>query len=156
MAAKHACWLMKSEPEAYSIQQLAKDGTTPWDGIRNYQARNFMRDAMRVGDRVLFYHSNTKPPGIVGLAEICREAYPDHTAWDPASPYFDPRSTEENPVWMMVDVRYLDTFDQILSLDHLRAEPKLEGMLVTRKGQRLSIQPVSMVHYRQILKMAGV
>ena len=153
MAAKKAYWLMKSEPEAYSIQQLAKDGVTSWDGIRNYQARNFMRDEMKVGDAVLFYHSNAKPPGIVGVAEVCRAAYPDHTAWEPGSAYFDARSTTEKPVWMMVDVRHVETFPGLISLERLRNESKLDGMLVIRKGQRLSIQRVSAVHFRHILRM---
>ena len=150
-------WLLKSEPEAFSLQDLknGSDSTTSWDGVRNYQARNFMRDEMRIGDRVLFYHSNTKPPGVVGTARVVREAYPDHTAWDPESNYFDPRSTEENPVWMMVDVQFESEFPEVISLDRLREEPDLKDMLLLRKGSRLSVMPVSETEFRTILILAG-
>ena len=100
-------WLMKSEPSAYSIDDLQKDGITQWEGVRNYQARNFMRDQMKIGDKVLFYHSNTNPPGIVGLAEVCKESYPDYFALDATSKYFDPKATEEKPIWMTVDVKFV-------------------------------------------------
>ena len=146
---------MKSEPEVFSIEDLRAAESEPWDGIRNYQARNFMRDDMQVGDPVLFYHSNAKPPGIAGIAEVCRSAYPDPTAWDPQSPTFDPRSTPENPVWCMVDLRFVDAFEDLIPLDALRADPRLEGMLVTRKGQRLSIQPVAPAHFRHICRMGA-
>jgi len=149
-------WLMKSEPEAFSIEDLKNcpKGTDHWDGIRNYQARNFMRDDMRVGDRVLFYHSNAKPPGVVGTATIASEPYPDHTAWDPNSNYFDPRSTPEKPVWMMVDVRFESEFPALISLDQLRDVTGLEDMVLLRKGSRLSIQPVSKSEFEIILGLA--
>ena len=150
-------WLMKSEPETFSLQDLQNcpNSTDHWDGIRNYQARNFMRDEMSVGDRVLFYHSNAKPPGVVGTAKIVSGAYPDHTAWEPESKYFDPRSTPEKPVWMMVDVQYESAFPEMLSLDQLRDVPALKDMLLLKKGMRLSIQPVKPAEFETILKLAG-
>lgn len=146
-------WLMKSEPRVYSIDHLARDGQTSWDGVRNYQARNFMRDAMEVGDRVLYYHSNAQPPGVVGLARVCRAAYPDHTAWDPRSEHFDPKSTAENPRWFMVDLEFVEKFPALVSLAELKANPKLAGMLVIRRGQRLSIQPVEPAHFEEVCRM---
>ena len=134
-------WLMKSEPDAYSIDDLINDTTTPWDGIRNYQARNFMRDKMQIGDYVLFYHSNCKPPGIVGIAEVCKLTYPDHTAWDPSSKYFDPKSSPDKPIWEMVSP-FIQKFKEKLSLDQIKAIPELANMLVVKRGMRLSIQPV--------------
>lgn len=133
---------MKSEPEVYGIADLARDGRTFWEGVRNYQARNFMRDEMKVGDRVLFYHSNAEPPAVVGLARVAREAYPDPTARDPASPYFDPKASEADPRWLMVDVEYVETFARPVPLDELRRTPGLEAMLVINKS-RLSVQPVT-------------
>jgi len=135
-------WLMKSEPSVYSIDDLARDGRTHWDGVRNYQARNFMRDQMKVGDEVLFYHSNAEPPGVVGIARVVREGYPDHTARDPNSKYYDPKASEEDPRWFMVDVEFVEKFDEIVSLDTLKSTPGLENMLVTKKS-RLSVQPVT-------------
>jgi len=140
-------WLMKSEPDTYSIDDLITDKTTQWEGVRNYQARNFMRDDMKIGDRVLFYHSNTKPPGIVGTATVCKEAYPDHFAWNPSSKYFDPKSTPENPRWMMVDVKFEQKFHRTISLEEMKNHPDLEGLLVIKKGMRLSIQPVEKKHF---------
>ncbi len=150
---KRRCWLMKSEPDVYSIDDLARDGTTPWTGVRNYQARNFMRDAMRVGDEVLFYHSNAVPPGVAGIARVCREAYPDPTARDPASEYYDPRASAEKPVWMMVDVAFVEKFPALVSLEALRAEPALSGLLVIKKGMRLSVQPVEPGEFNRIVAM---
>jgi len=135
-------WLMKSEPNTYSIDDLARDGRTHWDGVRNYQARNFMRDQMKVGDEVLFYHSNAEPPGVVGIARVVREGYPDHTARDPKSKYFDPKASDEAPRWFMVDVEFVEKFGEIVPLDTLKATPGLENMLVTKKS-RLSVQPVT-------------
>jgi predicted RNA-binding protein with PUA-like domain len=135
-------WLMKSEPSVYSIDDLARDGRTHWDGVRNYQARNFMRDQMKLGDEVLFYHSNAEPPGVVGIARVVREGYPDHTARDPNSKYYDPKASEEDPRWFMVDVEFVEKFDEIVSLDTLKSTPGLENMLVTKKS-RLSVQPVT-------------
>ena len=146
-------WLMKSEPDVYGIEDLARDGKGEWDGVRNYQARNFMRDQMKLGDRVLFYHSNAKPPGVAGLAEVCREGYPDFTAWDPKSKYHDPKSPKESPRWFMVDVKYVETFPEVVPLEALRTTPGLEEMLVIRKGQRLSIQPVTKDEYQIVTKM---
>lgn len=152
MARKY--WLMKTEPGAFSIDDLAAspDQTTPWDGVRNYQARNFMRDEMRLGDRVLFYHS-VKSPGIVGEAEVVRESYPDFTAWDPEDSHFDPRSTPEKPLWFMVDIRLVQIFSAPLPLKFLRTVSGLEGMELLRKGSRLSVQPVREEEYTRILEL---
>lgn len=153
MAANRRCWLMKSEPDVFSIEDLRRDETTPWDGVRNYKARNFMRDDMRVGDEILYYHSNAKPPGVAGLAKIVREAYPDATAQDAKSKYHDPKATPDNPIWMMVDVGFVEEFAHFVSLEELKSEPKLEGMMVTRRGMRLSVQPVEPKHFDQVCKM---
>ena len=151
-------WLMKSEPDAYSIDDLKREGETGWDGIRNYQARNFMRDKMQVGDGVLFYHSNAKPPGIIGTARVSKKPYPDHTAFDPKSKYFDPKSDPDDPRWVMVAVEYVEEFP-LLSLQSLKELCEeggpLEGMLVAKRGQRLSIQPVEKAHFDWILKHCG-
>jgi predicted RNA-binding protein with PUA-like domain len=148
-------WLMKTEPSTYSIDDLAREKRTCWDGVRNYQARNLMRDEMRVGDLILFYHSNAKPPGVVGLARVCRESYPDHTAWDPESEYYDSRATPDNPVWLMVDVEFVERFPEPISLERLKENSSLDGMLVIKKGQRLSIQPVIAEHFEVVLEAAG-
>lgn len=147
-------WLMKSEPDVFGIDDLAaRPGQTEhWDGVRNYQARNFMRE-MKTGERVFFYHSNAQPPGIVGIAEVAREAYPDFTAWDPESKYFDPKSTPDNPRWFMVDVRFVRKFEHIVTLDELRANPKLTDMPLVRRGNRLSVMPVTTEQWEHILKM---
>ena len=147
-------WLMKSEPDVYSIDDLARDGTTSWSGVRNYQARNFMRDDMKVGDLVLFYHSNAEPPGVAGIAKVVRTAHPDLTALDPRSPYHDPKATPENPIWQMVDVGFVAAFKRIVSLDELRADPALAGMLVIKRGMRLSVQPVDPTHFKRVESMA--
>jgi predicted RNA-binding protein with PUA-like domain len=151
-------WLFKTEPDLFSLEDLiaAKDQTTTWDGIRNYQARNFLRDHAKAGDQVLFYHSRCAVPGIVGLAEVCREAYPDASAWEGTSLYFDPKSKPESPTWMMVDVRFIRRFPTPVSLEAMKASPALSGMLVIRKGQRLSIQPVERAHFEEILRMGGL
>lgn len=147
---------MKTEPSEFSIEDLQRVKTEPWDGVRNYQARNFMRDDMRVGDRVLFYHSNAKPSGVAGVAEICREAYPDFTAWDPGNKHFDPKTDPKKPTWMMVDVRFIKEFPSVVSLEAMKLNPKLAGMLVLKRGMRLSIQPVEPAHFREVVKMAGL
>ncbi len=147
-------WLVKSEPDAYSIDALQKEGTACWDGVRNYQARNFMRDEMKRGDLVLYYHSRAMPPGVVGVARVTREGYPDHTALDPKDPHHDPKSTSENPIWMMVDLEFVEKFRGTVSLEELKANPELEGMLVTRRGQRLSVQPVEAEHFK-VVRRAG-
>jgi predicted RNA-binding protein with PUA-like domain len=146
---------MKSEPDAFSIQDLAKvpKRTTCWDGVRNYQARNFLR-AMKVGDQVLFYHSNADPPSVVGIAEVAREAYPDHTAFDPKDKHYDPKSTPTSPIWDMVDIRLVQIFQTPLSLDRLRQEPALKRMELLRKGSRLSVQPVTPAEWKIILALA--
>lgn len=154
---KRHYWLMKSEPEVYSIDDLERDGTAEWEGVRSYQARNFMRDELAVGDLVLFYHSNAKPPGVAGVARVASAAYPDHHAFDPASKYHDPGSDPDAPRWWMVDVEFVEAFDELVSLDTLKAEGRgpLAGMLVIRRGQRLSIQPVDKAHFRRVLRLAG-
>ena len=149
-------WLMKTEPTTYSIDDLQREGKTPWEGVRNYQARNFMRDKMRIGDKVLFYHSNATPPGIIGLAEVCSEAYPDHFALNPDSKYFDPKASEDNPIWIMVDVTFVQKFKSIISLETLKSYPECADMKVVQKGSRLSIQPVQQKEYNFILSIAEV
>lgn len=138
-------WLMKSEPSCFSIDDLrnAPLQTTHWDGVRNYQARNFMRDDMVKGDQVFFYHSNCNPPGIAGIAEVVREAYPDFTAFDPDSEHPDLKSKPENPRWYMVDLRFKKKFNQLIALECLKQYPPLEKMQLLRKGNRLSVMPVS-------------
>jgi predicted RNA-binding protein with PUA-like domain len=136
-------WLMKSEPDAFSIDDLKKAGTEPWDGVRNYQARNLMRDDMRVGDGVLFYHSRSKPPGVVGLARVAKRGYPDHTQFDPRSKYHDKTADPDEPRWFMVDVEFKEKFAGVIPLDVLKETPGLEDMMVIKKGMRLSVQPVS-------------
>ena len=148
-------WLMKSEPDVYSYTDLVADGGTHWDGVRNYQARNIMR-TMIVGDRVLYYHSRTNPPGIVGVAEVSQAAYPDHTAQDPESKYFDPKATPENPRWSMVDIVPIRELEAPVSLADLKANPNLVGMAVVRKGQRLSVQPVTKAEFEEVLGMAAL
>ena len=145
-------WLMKSEPDTFSFQDLKNrpKQREPWDGVRNYQARNFMRDAMSVGDRVLFYHSNTQPPGIVGIAEIVSDAYPDPTAFNKKSKYYDPKSDPEQPRWFLVDVAYVADFQNMLTLEQMKAMPELSEMKVLQRGNRLSITPVSESEYRAI------
>jgi predicted RNA-binding protein with PUA-like domain len=136
-------WLMKCEPAAYTIDDLARDGTTSWEGVRNYQARNFLRDKMQVGDGVLFYASNAEPSGVTGLAEIARAGYPDQFAWTKGHKYFDPASTKDNPIWYMVDIRFVERFPDIVPLETLKYTKGLENMVVTKKGSRLSVQPVT-------------
>lgn len=151
-------WLMKSEPDVYSIDDLAAEGRAEWDGVRNYQARNFMRDEMRVGDLVLYYHSNTQPPGVVGIARVASEAYPDHTAFDAASKYHDPKSNREQPRWWMVDIEFVEAFAETVSLEQLKAEAAagpLDEMAVVKRGQRLSVQPVLKQHFTHVLRLAG-
>jgi predicted RNA-binding protein with PUA-like domain len=134
---------MKCEPAAYTIDDLARDGTTSWEGVRNYQARNFLRDKMQVGDGVLFYASNAEPSGVTGLAEIARAGYPDQFAWTKGHKYFDPASTKDNPIWYMVDIRFVERFPDIVPLETLKHTKGLENMVVTKKGSRLSVQPVT-------------
>lgn len=147
-------WLMKSEPNVYSIDHLKKDEKTYWDGVRNYQARNFMRDTMKVGDQVFFYHSNAEPPGIAGIAEVVKEGYPDPSAFDKKSKYFDEKSKKENPTWFVVDIRFKKKFKELLPLEMLRGVKGLSKMPLLQKGQRLSIQPVSPEEWVVIDKIA--
>lgn len=147
-------WLMKSEPDVYSIDDLKRDKTTFWDGVRNYQARNFMRDDMKVGDGVLFYHSSADPLGVAGIAKVCKTAYADFTALDPKNPHHDPKSTEAEPIWMMVDIEFVGKLKHLVTLQELKADPKLKEMMVCRPGARLSIQPVEKEHF-ELVKTLG-
>ena len=146
-------WLMKSEPYVYSIDDLKRDGTTYWDGVRNYSARNLMRDKMRIGDRVLYYHSNAKPPGVAGVAEVVRESYPDHTQFDESSKYYDPKATEEKPRWFMVDIGFVEKFPREVSLPEIRATSELSEMVLVNRS-RLSVQPVTKAEFEHVLTMA--
>lgn len=143
-------WLMKTEPDVFSIDDLEKAGREPWDGIRNYQARNFMRDTMKIGDGVFIYHSNAKPTGIVGEARVCSEPYPDPTQFDPKEKYYDAKSQPDNPRWILIDVEHTRTYTKILPLADLKAMPELEEMMLVKKGMRLSIQPVTEEHWNFI------
>ena len=149
-------WLLKSEPNDFSLQDLkdAPGQTECWDGVRNYQARNLMRDEMKLGDRALFYHSNLNP-SVVGTVTVVRESYPDHTSWDPDGKHFDPKSTPDNPRWFMVDVKFESEFPRPLPLAELRTLSGLEEMLLLRKGQRLSVQPVAPQEFQVILDHAA-
>jgi predicted RNA-binding protein with PUA-like domain len=148
-------WLVKTEPECFSIQDLAAapKQTTFWDGVRNYQARNFMR-AMKRGDGIVFYHSSVVPPVIAGTAVVAREAYPDHTALDPQSDHYDPKATEGNPIWEMVDIKLERIFERPLPLDELRGARQLAKMELLRRGSRLSVQPVTESEWRTVLELA--
>ncbi len=145
-------WLLKQEPESFSFADLqrAPGRTTPWDGVRNYQARNYLRDHMAVGDLAFYYHSNADPAGIAGICEIVRAGYPDPTAFDPADDHFDPRSDPDAPTWYMVDVRAVEAVDPIFSLDALRRLAGLDGLALLQRGSRLSVQPVSAAHWKRI------
>jgi len=146
-------WLMKCEPAAYTIDDLARDKRTSWEGVRNYQARNFMRDLMQEGDAVLFYASNADPSGVTGLAEIVRGGYPDHFAWKKGHKYFDAASTREAPVWYMVDVGFVERFTRTIPLETLKATKGLERMMVTQKGSRLSVQPATRSEYDIVVRL---
>lgn len=146
-------WLMKSEPDTFSIDDLKQRKREPWDGVRNYQARNFMRDGMRKGDKVFFYHSNCAEPGIVGVAEVVTEAYPDPTQFDPKSHYFDAASSRDNPRWILVEVKFVKKLKRTLSLKELQADPALVEMPLVRKGNRLSVMPVAAAEWRHILTL---
>lgn len=146
-------WLMKSEPDAFSIDDLKQrpGQTEHWDGVRNYQARNMMRDDMKIGDQVFFYHSNCDLPGIVGIAEVAREAYPDFTAFDPDDKHFDPKSDPDKPTWVMVDVRFVRKLKRTISLQELKQYPELADLALVRRGNRLSIMPVGQAQWAFIL-----
>jgi predicted RNA-binding protein with PUA-like domain len=151
MAKKY--WLMKCEPEAYSIDDLERDGRTSWEGVRNFQARNFMRDEMKAGDGVLFYASNADPSGVSGLAEIVTEGYPDPFAFQKKHNYFDPKSNPEKPTWFMVDVGFVAKFREVIPLATLKETPGLEKMMVTQKGSRLSVQPVTKAEFDVVARL---
>lgn len=155
-AARHH-WLVKSEPSTFSFDDLLRSPgrTTCWDGVRNYAARNFMRDGMQLGDRVLFYHSSTEPPAMVGVCEVVREAYPDPSQFDASSPYHDPKSDPAAPTWMMVDLRAIAALPRALPLAELREVAALRGMELLKRGSRLSVQPVTAREYAAVLKLAG-
>jgi len=146
-------WLMKSEPTTYSIDDLFRDGSTYWEGVRNYQARNYMRDQMKIGDLALFYHSNASPPGVAGICCISSPCVPDLTALDSNSHYFDPKSTLENPIWMMIEVKFVEKFPHFVSLEEIKKTQDLLDMLVLKKGMRLSIMPVEEKHYTIVRKL---
>ncbi|WP_067016614.1 EVE domain-containing protein [Marinomonas spartinae] len=142
-------WLMKSEPDAFSIDDLAQQGPSPWDGVRNYQARNFMQN-MQMGDLIFFYHSSCKPAGIAGVAKVAREAYPDHTSWDPTSHYYDPKSSPDHPRWFMVDIELVEKWSNVLPLSTLKQDPELSDMLLIKKGNRLSVMPIKPNEWQRI------
>ncbi|MDD2759913.1 MAG: EVE domain-containing protein [Methylomonas sp.] len=148
-------WLMKSEPDAFSITDLEQrpGQSEHWDGVRNYQARNMMRDDMKIGDQVFFYHSNCDVPGIVGIAEVVKESYPDFTAFDPDDKHFDPKSRPDKPTWFMVDVRFVRKLERTISLQELKQRPELADLALVRRGNRLSIMPVSKAHWDMILTL---
>jgi predicted RNA-binding protein with PUA-like domain len=146
-------WLFKSEPHAYSFDQLRRDGTTPWSGVRNFQARNNMLE-MRVGDMGFFYHSSIPEPAAVGIVRVVKESYPDFTAWEKDGEYYDPRSTQNKPVWQMVDVQFVEPLEHPVTLARMRAEPRLLGMELLKKGQRLSVQPVTPHEWSTVLELS--
>jgi len=151
-------WLVKSEPDVFSFADLLKapKKTTCWDGVRNYQARNTLRDQMKQGDRVFYYHSNAEPSGIAGICEVVREGYPDHTAFDPTDPHFDPKSRRDEPTWYMVDVRAVAAFPRLVTLAELKGVKGLEKMALVQKGSRLSVQPVTRKEWEIVCRIAGV
>lgn len=146
-------WLMKCEPSAYTIERLERDGVTSWEGVRNFQARNFMRDQMQAGDGVLFYASSADPSGVTGLAEIARAGYPDAFAWKKGHEYFDPKSSPDAPIWYRVDVKFVARFGSIVPLDVLKQTPGLENMMVIKKGARLSVQPVTKAEFDSVCRL---
>lgn len=152
MPTRH--WLVKSEPDVYSIDDLARDKRTAWSGVRNFKARNFLRDEMKVGDLVLFYHSSAEPPGVAGIAKVVREGYPDATAFDRKSDYYDPKSTPARPLWFVVDVEFVEKLPHLVPLAELKATKELAGMLVVQKVMRLSVQPVDKKHFDFVVRMA--
>lgn len=148
-------WLIKSEPDVFSIEDLERVGREPWSGVRNYQARNFMWREMREGDLALFYHSNASPPGIAGVAKVVGEPYPDPTQFDPGSEYFDAKANEVSPRWWLVDFAHVATFTEVIPLATLKSDPLLRNMMVCEKGTRLSITPVERSHFRRVCELAS-
>ena len=155
MTDRKRYWLMKSEPDAFSIDNLEKVGTEPWNGVRNYQARNFMRDGMQMGDGILFYHSNCAVPGIAGIAKVASKAYPDETQFDRKSDYYDPKATREEPRWMLVDVAFERKLKRVIPLEEIRqhADALGEGFALTSKGTRLSVMPVTAAQWKLLLSL---
>jgi len=147
---------MKSEPDTYGIDDLKREGTNMWEGCRNYTVRNFFRDSMKVGDKAFFHHSNSNPAGIIGTMEIVSEAYPDPTQFDPNSHYFDPKSPKDNPRWLLRDVKFLSKFKRLVSMAELREVPGLQDMWLLRKGQRLSVLPVTEEEWKIVLSLPGI
>ncbi|MCK9281121.1 MAG: EVE domain-containing protein [Melioribacteraceae bacterium] len=149
-------WLIKSEPDVFSIDDLAKADkkTTYWDGVRNYQARNFIRDDMKIGDKVLYYHSNCVPMGAAGICEVVKESYPDFSAFDKKDPHYDPKSKKDNPTWYMVDVKFLEKFKNIVPLAEIKNNPKLSEMKLIQRGNRLSVMPITKAEFEEIASMA--
>lgn len=150
-STKTGYWLMKTEPDAFSIDDLAQRQREPWNGVRNYQARNYMRDGMKPGDGVLIYHSSCAQPGVAGIAEVASDAYPDPSQFNRKSPYYDASSTPQEPRWLLVDVAYVRTLQRVIGLDELKALPALEDSPLIKRGNRLSILPLSAAHWRAIL-----
>lgn len=148
-----AYWLMKSEPDVFSIDDLEKQRRSGWDGVRNYQARNYMRDGMKVGDLILFYHSNAEPSGIAGIARVSKEAHPDPTQFQPKSEYFDPKATKEKPIWLQVEVEFVKKFAAVIPLETLKKQKSLEKMPLVQKGTRLSVMPVTEKEWNTILQL---
>lgn len=148
-----AYWLMKSEPDVFSIDDLEKQRRSGWDGVRNYQARNYMRDGMKVGDLILFYHSNAEPSGIAGIARVSKEAHPDPTQFQSKSEYFDPKATTEKPIWLQVEVEFVKKFSAVIPLEILKKQKSLEKMPLVQKGTRLSVMPVTEKEWNAILKL---
>ena len=148
-------WLVKSEPDCYSFSDLERDGVSAWEGVRNYQARNYMRDDMKRGDKVLFYHSSTAVPAVVGVAEVASDPYPDPTQFDPQNEYFDPKSTKEAPRWLLVDLRPVKPLRREVPLAELKETPGLEEMLLLQRGNRLSVMPVEDRHFEAVLELGG-
>lgn len=149
MAKKY--WLFKSEPEVFSIDDLARKKKTNWDGVRNYQARNFLRDEIKFGDQILFYHSNTEPTGVYGICEVVKDGYSDHTAFDPESHHFDPKSNPQNPAWFVVDIKFVKKFSKPVTLKEIKANPKLKNMKLIQRGNRLSVMPVTKEEFNVIV-----
>jgi len=152
MAAKY--WLVKSEPSAYSIDDLMHDKITHWDGVRNYQARNYMRDEMKLGDKVLFYHTNAEPIAVVGVCEVAKEGYPDFSAFDPEDKHFDPKSKIDSPTWIMVDIKIIEKFIRPVALDEIKGNSKLQNMKLVQRGNRLSVMPIDKNEFNEIMKLS--
>ncbi len=146
-------WLVKSEPDVYGIDELARDHSAMWDGIRNYQARNMMRDEMRIGEQVLYYHSSCPEPGVAGIAKVASAPYPDPTQFDKRSPYFDPKSDRADPRWILVDLAFVRKLERIITLAEIKEHPGLAGMALTRRGNRLSVMPIEAAHWKLILSL---